>query len=61
MEATITRKKTVTPTTIAGHTVPNPGTGTLAMITKRNPGNDSAIDHADDRLTNPILFSRSGI
>jgi len=28
----MTRKKTVTPTTIAGHTVPNPGTGTLAMM-----------------------------
>ena len=28
----MTRKKTVTPTTIAGQTVPNAGTGTLAMI-----------------------------
>jgi hypothetical protein len=32
LEATITRKKTVTPTTIAGHTVPIAGTGTLAMM-----------------------------
>jgi hypothetical protein len=31
-EATITRKKTVTPTTIAGQIVPNVGTGTFAMI-----------------------------
>src|SRR6266851_114037 len=34
IEATMTRKNTVTPTTIAGQTAPKPGAGTLTMINR---------------------------